>query len=70
MRIEDFMEMFNTIVVGRDFPDNYFGVKFEDECAPSYGFPHPKNANWLNNKQFIFTFDNPMVKDVQVDVYL
>ena len=50
MKIEDFVEMFNAIIVGRDFPDNTFGVKFEDEWAPSFGFPHPKNANWLNNK--------------------
>jgi hypothetical protein len=50
MKIEDFVEMFNTVVVVRDFPESSFGVKFDDEWAPSYGFPHPKNANWLNNK--------------------
>ena len=66
MKLEDFVEMFNTILVGRDFPDKYFGVRYDDEWAPSFGFPHPKNGNWLNNKQFIFTFDNPMVKEVKV----
>lgn len=30
MRIEDFLEMFNCMVVCRDFPDSYFGVKFND----------------------------------------
>ncbi len=44
MRIEDFVEMFNTIVVTRDFPESSFGVKYEDEWSPSYGFPHPKNS--------------------------
>ena len=47
MRLEDFVEVFNCLVVARDFPDNVFGVKYEDEWAPSYGFPHPKNPNWL-----------------------
>jgi len=70
MRLEDFIEMFNLIEVGRDFPDNYFGLRFDDEWAPSFGFPHPKNSNWLNNKQYIWTFDNSMVKDANVTVVL
>jgi hypothetical protein len=28
MTIDDFVEMFNTIMVVRDFPDSVFGVKF------------------------------------------
>jgi hypothetical protein len=70
MKIEDFVEMFNQIVVVRDFPDSCFGVKFEDEWSPSYGFPHPKNVNWLNNKQYIFTFENPLVKEIKVTAIL
>lgn len=70
MKIEDFVEMFNSVIVVRDFPDSSFGVKFEDEWAPSYGFPHPKNVNWLNNKQYIFTFENPLVKEVKVTALL
>ena len=66
MKLDDFLEMFNCITVGRDYPDSYFGIKFDDEWAPSFGFPHPKNPDWLKNKQFIFTFDNPMVKEVRV----
>lgn len=70
MKIEDFVEMFNQLIVCRDFPDNYFGLRFDDEWAPSQGFPHPKNSNWLNNKQFIFSFDNPMIKDIKVSLLL
>ena len=70
MKLEDFVEMFNTVIVGRDFPDTYFGLKLEDEWAPSFGFPHPKNANWLNNKQYIFTLDNPLIKEVKVTAFL
>lgn len=70
MKLDDFVEMFNTVIIGRDFPDNYFGLKFEDEWAPSFGFPHPKNSNWLNNKQYIFTYDNPMVKEIKVTIVL
>ncbi|CDW89694.1 cysteine protease family c02 [Stylonychia lemnae] len=66
IKLDDFVEMFNCIIIGRDYPDSYFGVKFEDEWAPSFGFPHPKNPDWLRNKQFIFTFDNPLVKEVRV----
>ena len=50
MTIEDFVEMFNILLVVRDFPDTAFRVKYQDEWAPSYGFPHPKNSSWLNNK--------------------
>ena len=70
MRIEDFVEMFNMMVIGRDFPDSIFGLKFDDEWAPSHGFPHPKNTNWLNNKQYIFTFENPLVQEVKVTAIL
>ena len=68
MKIEDFVEMFNNVIVCRDFPDNYFGVKFESEWAPSLGFPHPKNTNWLNNRQYIFSIENPMVKDFKCTI--
>ena len=70
MKIEDFIEMFNAVIVVRDFPDNCFGVKFEDEWGPSFGFPHPKNPNWLNNKQYIFTFENPLLKEIKVTAVL
>lgn len=70
MTIDDFAEMFNVLLVVRDFPDSAFGVKFQDEWAPSYGFPHPKNSAWLNNKQYIFTFENPLVKEIKVTAVL
>lgn len=70
MKIDDFAGLFNTVVATRDFPDTSFGVRFEGEWAPSYGFPHPKNANWLNNKQYIFTFENPLVKEIKVTAIL
>jgi hypothetical protein len=70
MTIDDFVEMFNTLIVVRDFPDNCFGVKFVDEWSPSYGFPHPKNVSWLNNKQYVFTFENPLVKEIKVTAVL
>lgn len=30
MKIEDFLDTFNNLVVCRDFPDNFYGIKFED----------------------------------------
>lgn len=70
MKIEDFVEMFNAVIVVRDFPDTCFGVKFEDEWAPSHGFPHPKNMNWLQNKQYVFTYENPLAKEIKVSMTL
>lgn len=70
MRIEDFIEMFNSVLAVRDFPDGIFGVRFDGEWAPSYGFPHPKNPNFLNNKQYIFSIENPLVKEIKVTAVL
>ena len=70
IKIEDFVEMFNMVIVSRDFPNTYFGIQYDHQWAPSFGFPHPKNSNWINNKQFIFSLDNPTVKDFKVNIIL
>ena len=53
MRIEDFIQHFNQLVVCRPFPDNHFGVEFECTWKPTVSFLPKKTV--MNDRQFVFT---------------
>ena len=45
-------------------------VRYHEKFAPSKGPMSAKSGEWLENNQYVFTFDNPEVKTVQVNVHI
>lgn len=53
MAVEDFARFFNTLMIVRDFPDEWSGVRYFSQWNPGFGLP-PKSVNWGKNPSFAF----------------
>lgn len=53
MEIEDFAKYFNSLMIVRDFPDEWSGVRYFSKWEPGFGIP-PKSVNWGKNPSFVF----------------
>ena len=52
--MREFLESFNKLVIIQDYPDNWKGIKFDCDFAPSKGGAAPTNSAWIENPQYIF----------------
>lgn len=53
MDVTDFARFFNTLMIVRDFPDEWSGVRYFTKWNPGFGLP-PKAPNWPKNPVFPF----------------
>lgn len=56
MRVEEFVQYFNQLVVCRPFPENHFGVEFGVNWKPVPTFLPKKSV--MNDRQFVFTLES------------
>lgn len=68
--LEAFAGRFNTLVVLREFPHLYSGVEYEGVWTPSYGHPHVKCSDWMNNPHYVFRVESRNVELTSVVVVL
>jgi hypothetical protein len=68
MRFADFMKYFNHLTVGRPLPAGWLNLKYLITLDPSKGPLSTKTQEWLENNQYVFTFKNPLVKTVRVNI--
>jgi hypothetical protein len=53
MQISDFAKYFNTLMIVRDFPDEWSGIRYFTRWNPGFGLP-PRSVNWAKNPVFSF----------------
>lgn len=70
MRIEDFMTYFNQLTVLRDLAPSYTEFQYNSRFSPSYGALTNKTQEWLQNKQYTFTFSAPLQLECRVNILL
>lgn len=51
---EEFYELFDTLILIKDFGDEWKGVKFDAKLEPSFGLPSAKNQKFMMNQQYLF----------------
>jgi len=49
-----FLETFTKLLLVKDFPENWKGVKFDSEILSSKGGPSPQSSLWVENPQYTF----------------
>ena len=70
MLIEDFAKYMNHLTICRPIDKTWTQLVYHQSFAPSYGPVTIKNLDGLLNNQFIFSFNNPLVKKIRVNVKL
>ena len=70
MKIADFMKYFNQLTICRGLAKTWYEARYQESFKPSQGPMSTKTREWLDNNQYIFTFDNPEVKTARVNVKL
>ncbi len=68
--MDDFLKVFNTMVVVRDYPQWYNGVEYESAWIPSHGHPNVKSTNWMNNPHYIFRLSKKSGETTAVSILL
>ena len=49
-----FLETFTKLLLVKDFPENWKGIKFDCEILSSKGGPSPQSSLWVENPQYVF----------------
>lgn len=62
------MKYFNHLTICRTLTPEFTEYKYLRTIDPSKGPFSLKNQEWLENDQYIYTYENPMVKTVRVNV--
>ena len=70
MKVNDFLKYFTLLTIARNIDEKWLEVKYLEKFAPSKGPLSTKTGEWLENNQFIFTFNNPAVEFCQVNIQL
>jgi len=70
MLIEDFAKYMNHLTICRPIDKTWTQLVYHQSFAPSYGPVTIKNLDGLLNNQFIFSFNNPLVKKIRVNIKL
>lgn len=70
MRLSDFMANFNLLTVCRPLDLSWYEVVYQESFFPSKGALSAKSQEWLQNKQYVFTLNNPDVNSIRVNVTL
>ena len=70
MTIEDFMRYFTHLTVLRSLAPNFYEVQYFAAFQPSHGTLSSSSTDWLKNKQFTFTFTDPLQKSCRVNILL
>ena len=70
LSLEDYLKYFNTLIILRDFPYLYNAIEFEGVWVPSYGHPHVRCVNWMNNPHYIFRIESKNIDLTSVIIVL
>lgn len=55
MRMEDFLDYFTTVIVCRDFTEQFFAVEYDQPWKLQPSFLKTSTKNIMQDRQFIFT---------------
>jgi len=54
LKLADILNQFTTLVIIKDYPDEWLGIKSDVNLDPSHGLPSVTNVAWINNPQYPF----------------
>jgi len=70
LTLEDYLKFYNSMVIVRDYPQQFNGIEYEGNWVPSHGHPHIKSTNWMNNPHYIIKIARKSGEQTPITVVL